>query len=234
MVRHPPLQRSERMVLGVGGWRSAERAMPSGHCVGRARAAGGPTKSDPVRIEERKLMAKGPKAPKTDVATSPSPTVTAHQHKNLSDENRALKARVRVLEEQLGYKPRSLVLELAEALADAADAAAVAPPPQSLNDGGHTRPTSRPPAGGNQGARRAKRGLETAVGRAITTYWSRRFWDYERPHTPRPQGTESVRCRTRECSRRDRRTPRYIRAGESTIEMSHCPECGSRLTPVSD
>lgn len=181
-------------------------------------------------------MAKGPKPPKIDPATSPSPTVTAHQHKNLSDENRALKARVRVLEEELGYRPRSLVLSLAEALSDAAEAATVAPPPQNLNDGGRTRPMSRPPSGGDPGAAKAKRGLETTVGRAITTYWSRRFNDYNRPETPKTEGAEMVRCRNRskQCSRRDRRTPRYIRVGESTIEMSHCPECGCRLSPVSD
>lgn len=164
-------------------------------------------------------------------AESPSPHVLMQQLKEAKDDNRKLEAEIRVLLEQAGRRPRSLVLELAEALADAAEAAVAAAPSQVLGEGGKSKPTSRPPAGGDKGAMSAKLGLETAVGRAVATYWSRRFNDWARPAKPASQ--ESVRCRARECSRRDRRTPKRIRVGDSQIEMTRCPECGSELKAVS-
>lgn len=164
-------------------------------------------------------------------AESPSPHVLMQQLKDAKDRNRKLEAEVRVLLEQAGRRPRSLVLELAEALADAAEAAVVAAPSQVLGEGGKSKPTSRPPSGGNPAAMGAKKGLETSVGRAIAAYWSRRFNDWARP--ARPESAESVRCRTRECSRRDKRTPKRVKVGGSQIEFSHCPECGSELKAVS-
>lgn len=160
---------------------------------------------------------------KTDVPP-PSAEVLRQQLQIANDENRRLRARL-----EAGTNAPSLAIDVAEAIQDGRQAAAASPPGGKLDDvRSRQRPGSHPPTR-DRAAASALRGLESAVGRAVSTYWSRRNDDWQRPVTVR-EGTEKVRCRNRDCSRLDRRTPRYIRVGASSIELGWCPECGSRMT----
>lgn len=151
---------------------------------------------------------------------TPSAEVLRQQNQNLGDENRRLKAhRVGVADH--------LVQAVAEALYDAREAAAVSVAYGVLDDTSRTKPGSRPPGNRDIGAASALRGLETALGRAVNTYWSRRHNDWHRPETDQP--SDKVRCNNRDCDRVNKRTPKEIRVGDSTIQLTHCPGCGSKL-----
>lgn len=149
----------------------------------------------------------------------PSPETLRQQNQILLDENRRLKAyRIGVTDH--------LLQSVAEALYDAREAADVSLSYGYPDDTGRQKPGSRPPGRRDPGAASALRGLETALGRAVNTYWSRRHNDW---HRPEATTDEKVRCNNRDCSRVNKRTPAKIRVGDSRIDLTHCPECGSKM-----
>ena len=153
------------------------------------------------------------------MSNTPSPETLRQQNQILNDENRRLKAH------RIGVTDR-LLQAVAEALHDAREAADVTLAYGYFDDTTRTQPGSRPPGRRDPGAAAALKGLETALGRAVSTYWSRRHNEWNRPETPLE---EKVRCNNRNCGRVNKRTPKQVRVGGSTIQLTHCPECGTKL-----
>ena len=159
--------------------------------------------------------------------TAPSAEVLLVQLQNLKRRHDRVVAEHSALKATNGEGP-ALLVSVAEALAAAGEAALAPPVSVSLeSEGRRQRPGSKTPPH-DPAARAALKGLESALNRAVSTYWSRRDNDWHRPE----EQVGKVRCRNTKCSRLDRRTLKEVQVGGSTIQFSHCPECGSRLTDV--
>jgi hypothetical protein len=146
-----------------------------------------------------------------------------------------LKARLAAAKAHTGSESMSpLLVSVADALRHARTATAPTTTTPIDEAGGHTgKPTSRPPGGVNPLAARARRSLETTIGRAVSAYWSKVLDDYT-PLPPAARATTkelgTVRCRTRGCAAENKRIPRHIETGGgSAIEMVHCPACRNKL-----
>jgi hypothetical protein len=163
--------------------------------------------------------------------TTANPEVLRHQLMTANTRLAHLEAQLAASRATTGIRAPELLIDVAAALHHASDATTptISVPTDETTSSG--KPASRPPSRPDPGAARARRSLETTIGRAVAAYWSKAATDFDHgAHHPPTDKPPTVRCRNRTCPRHDRRTPTHIRLGDSTIQLTYCPACATRLT----
>ena len=163
-----------------------------------------------------------------------SPEVLIQQLTKARGEASRLNAWVEALQAVTGRgDPPELLVAVATVLRDADEVNEPAAKAAPIDGTTRTQPGPRTPERDRR-AVAAQKGFEAAVQSAVNTYYSRKENNWQAPPKD-PRLSLKVRCRRRGCSRQDVRIPRFMKAGDTLIEVLFCSGelagqlCGGKL-----